>query len=197
MLLFIRAQPQGITAKEAASALSIPVSVARWRLEKLAGAGLVHAAFERRARGRPAKLYSAAPEAAQIEFPARGYERLVSLLLRHRNRRKVGAEFSRQLAESIGLRAGSGLEALCHALGKAGFQASVSPDRKAILSTTCPLRPIVVADPDAREIDQGMWSALVGTATGAVGAKCSTHDCLDPRATCRIEVAFTSRTPSS
>jgi predicted ArsR family transcriptional regulator len=187
MLLFVRAQREGLTAKDVAQALSIPVTVARWRLERLADAGFVQTAFERRSRGRPAKIYSAAPETAQIEFPARRYERLVSLLMRNRDLHEVGSKFGAELAESAGLRPGAGLDALCRELGKLGFQASRAGDE--LVSATCPLRPIVVADTDASAIDEGMWSALVETAVGASGAKCSTHDCFDRSRPCRIAIS--------
>lgn len=187
-LLYVRAQSGAVSAADAAQALSVPKTVARWRLEKLASSGLLRTSFERRGRGRPVKTYSQAPESAQIEFPTRHYERLVSLLMRHRNLRKVGAEFGRELAALAGLRAGAGLEALCTALGKLGFQASVAEGGEALLSATCPLRPIVVADPDARAIDEGMWSALVGAATEGARARCSTHGCRERGKPCRISV---------
>ena len=195
-LLFVRAQAQPVTASRTAQALSLPVSVARWRLEKLVDAGLVRGAFERRRTGRPAKLYSAPPETAQIEFPARRYEKLVSLLLRRRTTRslhEIGAAFGHELAESAGVRRGSGLEGLCRGLGKLGFQATVvsASEREAELaSATCPLRPLVIADPAARAVDEGMWSGLVESALDGAHATCRTHGCLDGEGSCRIEVAL-------
>jgi DNA-binding transcriptional ArsR family regulator len=186
-LLYVRRQSHGVTAGETAQALDVPRTAARWRLEKLASAGLLDTAFERRGKGRPAKTYSAAAETAQIEFPERRYERLVSLLTHGRDLHEVGAEFGRGLVAGR-LSPGAGLEALCETLGELGFQASVSGDRAEIVSATCPLRPVVVGDPDAGAIDEGMWSGLVEIAVCAAGAKCDTHDCRDSSRPCRITI---------
>ncbi len=182
-----------MTAGEVAETLSVPMTAARWRLEKLVDAKLVRSAFERRGRGRPAKTYAAAPQTAPIEFPARHYEQLVSLLMRRRRKsdlRKLGTEFGRELAASAGLRLGAGPEGLCRSLGKLGFQASASPDGAEIVSATCPMRPLVVADPEARAVDEGMWNGLVEAAVKGAKATCSTHGCLDGRAPCRIVVSL-------
>jgi predicted ArsR family transcriptional regulator len=187
-LLYVRSQSHGVTAGETARALDVPRTAARWRLEKLASAGLLETAFERRGRGRPAKTYSAAAETAQIEFPERRYERLVSLLVHGGDLHEVGAEFGRELVAGR-LRRGAGLETLCEILGELGFQASVSRDGTEIVSATCPLRPVVVGDPDTGAIDEGMWSGLVETAVGAAGAKCETHECLDASRPCRIAIS--------
>jgi predicted ArsR family transcriptional regulator len=192
VFLLARSRRQ-VTATEVAEELSVPRTVARWRLERLASAGLLQTGFERRRAGRPAKVYSAAPEAGQIELPSHRYERLVSLLLHRRRKselRQVGGEFGRELADSIGLRRGAGLEALCRGLGELGFQAAVAQDGTTLLSATCPMRPVLVADPDARAVDEGMWSGLVERAIGKRQVQCRTHDCVSADGPCRIEVAF-------
>lgn len=215
-LLHVRAQPRAVTAAEVAAALGIPRTAARWRLEKLAGAGLVRAHFERRTgrsgpgAGRPAKTYAAVPETAPLEFPRRRYETLVALLLRaipRRTRaahlRDVGVSFGEELARAARLRpaatVATALARLCRGLGRLGFQASVEhvePGEAVIVSATCPLRPLVVADPAVSAIDQGMWQALVGASLQsgrAAGVVCHTHDCLDADAACRIVVTFGGR----
>ena len=111
-LLFARGQELPVTADEVAAAHTIHRNVARGRLERLAEAGLLIPAFERRTgrtgpgAGRPAKTYRVAPELAGIEFPERRYERLIGLvveLLPLRTRslrlREVGIAFGRELAE--------------------------------------------------------------------------------------------------
>src|SRR4051812_23263519 len=71
---YVRAQPAATSADEVAAALGVHRNVARARLERLAEAGLVVAAYERRTgrsgpgAGRPAKLYRPAPEMEAIEF---------------------------------------------------------------------------------------------------------------------------------
>lgn len=208
-LLFARAHPRPVTAAEVASVLGVPRSAARWRLERLAAAGLLVSAFERRSgrsgpgAGRPAKTYAVAPETTQLEFPARRYEQLLELLISALPRRsrparlaEVGFRFGRQLASAARLRTTANpalaFERICRALGRLGFQASVlsvSESEAVILTPTCPLRPLVVTDSEARAIDQSMWRGLVaGALTGYTvsDAACETHDCLDTGSPCRI-----------
>jgi predicted ArsR family transcriptional regulator len=209
--LFVRGQGRPVTADDAARALAVPRTVARSRLEKLAAAGLVEIAFERRSgrsgpgAGRPAKTYAPAAETAPIEFPTRRYEALAGLLIaalpargRPAQLAQVGLEFGRQLALAARVpRAGTtagALKALSRALGRLGFHAaieSVSDEEAVIVSATCPLRPLVAAEPTARAIDEGMWRALIEAAGGrAAQASCSTQDCLDRHRACRIVVRF-------
>jgi predicted ArsR family transcriptional regulator len=213
-LLFVRASPGPVTAGEAAAALEVPRTVARHRLERLADAGLVVPGFERRTgrsgpgAGRPAKTYAPAAETSAIEFPLRRYERLVGLLVaavpRRRRARQladIGVAFGAELAQAAGLRRAStlpaALAALCRGLGRLGFQAqveSVSDDSAVILSATCPLRPLVVSDPDTRALDQGMWQGLVAAVAGdAVQARCATEGCLEAGGPCRIVASFDRR----
>lgn len=206
--LFVRAQPDPVSADEVAAALGVSRTVARWRLERLAEAGLLAAGFERRngrtgpGAGRPAKTYAPAVETAAIEFPRRRYEALVRLLidrLPRRGRRQlgeVGYAFGLELAAAAGLRRGTALstalERLCRGLGRLGFQATVervTEEQAVLVSSTCPLRPLVVAGHEARAIDQGMWQGLIAAAAGedtARGVRCETRDCLDRRSPCRI-----------
>ncbi len=214
-LLFVRSQPRGVTADDVARDLGLPRSGARWRLERLADAGLVVVDFERRSgkrgpgAGRPAKLYAAAAETEALEFPRRRYEALLGMLVAAMPRRgrathltEVGYAFGLELGRAARLRRGSlgrpALERLCAALGRLGFQAGlelVSAERAVIVTATCPLRPLVVAGRDARAIDQGMWRGLVAAAAGADAAatvRCGTHGCLESGVPCRVELAFRS-----
>src|SRR3954454_14434577 len=85
-LLHARAQDRAVSADDVASAFGIHRNVARSRLERLASAGLLEPAFERRSgrqgpgAGRPAKVYAVAPELTPLEFPHRHSEELLSLL---------------------------------------------------------------------------------------------------------------------
>ncbi|HET7130165.1 MAG TPA: helix-turn-helix domain-containing protein [Gaiellaceae bacterium] len=210
-VLFVRAARRPVTADDVASRLDVSRSVARWRLERLVNAGLVTVGFERRSgrtgpgAGRPAKTYAAAPETSAVEFPPRHYEALVGGLvgaLPRRGRAKhldeVGYAFGLELGRAARLRPAAtfraSLDRLCRGLGRLGFQASVESaddDRAVIVSATCPLRPVVVSDPDARSLDSGMWRGLLAAAAGgnaAARARCSTRDCLDAMAPCRIVV---------
>ncbi|HEY2779035.1 MAG TPA: helix-turn-helix domain-containing protein [Gaiellaceae bacterium] len=214
--LLVRGAPKPLTADDVAERLDISRSVARWRLERLVDAGLVIAGFERRSgrsgpgAGRPAKTYAAAPETTAVEFPRRHSERLVNRLvdaLPQRGRAKhldqVGYSFGLELGRVARLRPATtiraSLDRLCRGLGRLGFQAaveSVTDVDATIVSATCPLRPVVVTDTDARALDAGMWRGLLAAAAGpkvAVAARCTTHDCLDTDAPCRIVVAFDQR----
>jgi predicted ArsR family transcriptional regulator len=210
--LFVRGQVRPVTAADVARALAVPRTVARWRLEKLAAAGLVAVGFERRSgrsgpgAGRPAKTYTAAAETTAVEFPPRRYEWLAGLLiaalpLRGRSGKlaQVGRAYGIELAAAARLptrqTTAAALRALSRGLGRLGFHAaveSVSPERAVIASATCPLRPLVHAEPTARAIDEGMWRGLVEAATGRAAAdvKCSTHNCLERTGACRIVVTF-------
>lgn len=212
-LLYARGQATAVTARDLASGLGLPVSVARFRLERLAAAGLLTPKFEHRSgrrgpgSGRPAKAYTVTPETTSIEFPERRSERLLQLLvdaLPRRGRadrlRRVGVDFGRELAAAGRLRRArsvpAALHEVCSALGRAGFHASVaeaSPDGGVIETRTCPLRPFVVTDPDAWPLDDGMWRGLLDEALPDVHATvtCSAAGCHDGAAPCRVRIAVT------
>jgi predicted ArsR family transcriptional regulator len=206
-LLWARAQDGPVTADELAHAHEVHRNVARSRLERLTTAGLLHAHYERRSgrsgpgAGRPAKLYAVAPQLDAIEFPDRRYERLVGLLFDSLPRRtspaSFGREFGRQLALAAGLRRArgvrSGLERVCRALRALGYHATVAElsESHAVISTaTCPLRPLVRAEPAAVELDQGMWNGLLGVALPSLKTDVRCTECQDGNASCRVVIAF-------
>lgn len=215
-VLLVRAARHPLSADDVADRLGVSRSVARWRLERLVEAGLLNPGFERRngrsgpGAGRPAKTYAAAPETSAVEFPRRHYETLVGRLVdalpkrgRATHLERVGYAFGLELGSAARLRPSptirASLDRLCRGLGRLGFQAaveSVSEGEAVIVSATCPLRPVVFSDTSARVLDGGMWRGLLAAAAGpatAATAKCSTHDCLDAGASCRIVVAFGER----
>jgi predicted ArsR family transcriptional regulator len=219
-LLFVRASRTSVTAAEVASALALPRTVARWRLERLVDKGLLESAFERRSgrsgpgAGRPAKTYAPRPETVAIEFPRRRYEALIEVLVAALPRRRraatlaeIGREYGTELARAAKMRRATtmprGLDALCRGLGRIGFQArveSITDEQAVIVSATCPMRPLVVGDPTLRPLDTGMWHGLIAAAAGDAAARevvCRTHDCLDAGAACRIVVTLRGRKPLS
>jgi hypothetical protein len=117
--------------------------------------------------------------------------------------REVGATFAEELARAAHLRrartAKTALERLCNGLGRLGFHASVdsvSENEALIVSATCPLRPFVMVDPEARAIDEGMWRGLVEAVIDegrASSVSCQTHGCREAEEPCRILVTFTAR----
>ena len=212
-LLYVRRQAEPPTAADAAAALDVPPSVARWRLERLVEAGLLEPVYARRngltgpGAGRPAKTYAVVAEREAIEFPRRRYEELLRLLIealpaRGRDTKlgHVGRAFGRELARAArfrpAARAEIAFQRICAGLGELGFQASVesvSDDGAVIVTPTCPLRPLVGDELAAREIDRGMWRGLVEEAlfgADAVDIRCETHDCLAPDSSCRISIGL-------
>ena len=171
-LLYARSQQHAVTADELATAAGIHRNVARSRLERLVGAGLLEPGYARRSgrtgpgAGRPAKTYSVVPELDPIEFPARRYEALLGLLVdavppadRAERLHEVGVSFGRELATASGLRPArtlrSGFERMCAAVRRLGYQARLEQvdEHGAVIATpTCPLRPLVRRRPEAAEI---------------------------------------------
>jgi predicted ArsR family transcriptional regulator len=210
-LLLARGRARPVTADEVAVAQGVHRNVARARLERLVEAGLLAAGYERRSgrsgpgAGRPAKTYAVVPDLEGIEFPGRRYATLVGLLVdalprrgRAQRLRAVGADFGGELAAAARLRPArdraAGFERLCEALRRLGFQASleeVGPEGALISCPTCPLRPLVRAQPEAVAVDRGRWSALAAHALAGVeleGVECETRDCLDDRAACLVRI---------
>jgi predicted ArsR family transcriptional regulator len=188
-LAFVRGAESAVTADELAEHAGIHRNVARSRLERLAAAGLLESSFSRGGpgAGRPAKTYRAAPELATVEFPAHRYEDLVGLLAEGRSDlHDVGAAFGRRLAQAAELPRNRSLDDVCAGLRRLGFQAARDDD--AIVTPTCPLRPLVAAHPELAALDEGMWSGLVGRP-----ASCTVEGCLDPSSPCRIQVLIQSR----
>jgi len=208
-LLVVRGRPQAVSIRDVAAATGAHHNVARRRLERLAAAGLLTTSFERPpgrsgpGAGRPAKVYAPAPETSSIEFPERRYPELVGLLVDAVPRRRVpevGERFGAALAVAAGVEPAddvrAGLEGLCDAIGAIGFQArlaEVADGRAEIVTPTCPLRPLVVANPAVAGVDHGVWRGLVAAAIEGVDVDdvgCSTHDCLEPCSACRIVLSL-------
>jgi len=210
-LLYVRGSAAPVTADDAAGALDVHRSVARARLERLVRAGVVETSFARRSgrtgpgAGRPAKLYSPAPEPEALEFPRRRLPALVARLLdevpaeeREQTLRSAGEDFGRELARAAGLepsqRLQDGLERICAAVRSLGFHAALDRldgDTAVINTPTCPLRPVVAARPEAALIDRGMWAGLVESGLRGVQAgsvECETHSCLEDSESCSVVI---------
>jgi predicted ArsR family transcriptional regulator len=208
-LLFVRGSRGPVTADDAAVALGVHRSVARGRLELLLRAGLLEKSFARLSgrtgpgAGRPAKLYTAAPESEALELPARRLPQLVARLLdeipadgRESALRRAGEAYGRDLARAAALRRTArldlGLERVCAAVRSLGFQATLDriEDGTAVITTpTCPLRPLVAARVQAALIDRGMWAGLVECGLRGVRAEsvdCETDSCLEGDSACSV-----------
>jgi predicted ArsR family transcriptional regulator len=212
-LLHARGQEHPVSADDVAHAFGVHRNVARSRLERLAAAGLLEPAFERRTgrqgpgAGRPAKVYAVAPELTPLEFPHRHSEELLSLLAaalpddaREDTLEAVGVRFGEQLAADAPVHeAGSApeaLDAVCCGLRRLGYQASVveaNADGGTLTTPTCPLRPLVVADPSTFPLDRGMWRGLAAAAFRGheiASVECSGHGCTDAHASCTLDIRF-------
>jgi len=209
-LTFVRGAERPVTSDDLAAAQRVHRNVARSRLERLATAGLLEVDYERRTgregpgAGRPAKTYAAAPELRAVEFPQRAYPELVGALLdtlpargRDAKLRDAGAAYARRLVGARGRRPGSrraALEAMCTAVRRAGFQVAVedvTDDEATLVTSNCPLRPLVRGRDDAAAIDQGMWAGFAALFTGedASQLSCETHGC-GGGAACRVRLRF-------
>ena len=210
-LLYVRGSPEPVSADDAAAALGVHRSVARSRLERLLRTGLLATSFARRSgrvgpgAGRPAKLYSPAPEAQTLEFPPRRLPTLVACLLdelppegREEALRSAGEKYGRDLARASRLRASAdvrkGFERACAAVRSLGFHATlerIDGDTAVIATPTCPLRPLVTERPEVASIDRGMWAGLVERGIRGVDAEsveCETHSCLDGEESCAVVI---------
>lgn len=208
-LLFVRTSRAPVSADDAAEALGVHRSVARNRLERLLDAGLLRVTFARRpdrsgpGAGRPAKLYSPAPEQEALEFPPRRLPALLARLIdelpvdgRAEVLRRVGEDYGRGLARVGRLRPRTnlddGLERVCATVRSLGFQAAlerIDGDTAVISTPTCPLRPLVTERPEAAHIDHGMWAGLVECGLRNVQAEaveCETRSCLDHGESCSV-----------
>jgi predicted ArsR family transcriptional regulator len=215
-LLYVRGSAEPVSADDAAAALGVHRSVARSRLERLVGAGVLGTSFARRSgragpgAGRPAKLYSPTPETQSLEFPPRYLPTLVARLLdavpvesRETALRDVGENFGRDLARTAGLRPSplvkDGLERVCAAVRSLGFHAildRINGDTAVVITPTCPLRPLVTERPEASLIDRGMWAGLIekgirGVHAGSV--ECESHSCLNEGEPCAVIISLRRR----
>jgi predicted ArsR family transcriptional regulator len=207
-LAFVRAQPAAASADDVAAALGVHRNVARGRLERLVGAGLLEVAYERRTgragpgAGRPAKVYRATPDVAAIEFPQRNYAALLGLVADEvpddEGLQRSGARFASLLAaDSPPSAPGSfadavaALRATLTGLGYGTTLESIDDDEAVLSTPVCPLRPLVVEAPAAVAIDCGMWAELLMRSLPPqlrARVSCETSDCLEPGASCRIRL---------
>jgi hypothetical protein len=117
--------------------------------------------------------------------------------------REIGIAFGRELARETRLRSAKTLETalgrVCAALGDLGYQASVAEingERAVITTATCPLRPLVRAQPGLATLDRGMWAALVARALEGASLDqitCDTPSCQRDDADCRVLLTLQAR----
>lgn len=136
-----------VSRDEASAAAGIGRTLAAYHLDKLEGAGLLTAAFQRPegrggpGAGRPAKLYTRADREFAVTVPPRDYELLTHLLLESAERdgsgvirgaagdaaERAGRTAGREARESAP-RTGRPDAVITAALRGCGYQPSVQPD---------------------------------------------------------------------
>ncbi len=208
-LAYARGRAEPFTADDATEALGGSRASMRRRLERLEALGLLRSEFRRLGgrtgpgAGRPAKLYSAAPESRVHEFPGRHMTGLIGMLIEEARvgggrLRRLGRRFAGLFGAASGTGEGEDLGdavgRVCAALAAHGFVARVVDVslREVVLAVpTCPLRPLVCEAPGAVEIDRGLWEGLVAEAAGrGLAVRCVTERCLDVNQDCTVTVAL-------
>jgi hypothetical protein len=115
----------------------------------------------------------------------------------------VGIAFGRALAVEARLRSAktfeTGMRRVCGALGRLGYQAAVADvtgETAVITTPTCPLRPLIRAQPRLATLDRGMWKALAAAALSHAGVDqftCNTSGCGGGHVDCRVLLSVRRR----
>lgn len=193
---------------DVAAALGIDRRLAGFHLDKLVDQGFLTAEFRRRTgrsgpgAGRPAKLYSLAPNEVHVDLPERHYEILASLLLKVATDEsgappaevleRVGFEFGLQVglaeadkgevAPAEAARVAS--RELAGVLSRFGFAASAD-ESGAVMACACPFEDLAFQDPERIcGLDRAIWKGILAafvpkarlttTSTRALGAESCT-----------------------
>jgi DNA-binding transcriptional ArsR family regulator len=108
--LFVRDSDDGVTAAQVADRFALHPNVARHHLDKLAAGGYVEVSVERAGKtgaGRPSKRYRIAADTAELAFPVRSDDLVLSLLGRALD--LLPREQAEAMAEDIGRQYGQAL----------------------------------------------------------------------------------------
>jgi predicted ArsR family transcriptional regulator len=180
--LFVQERDGGVTAAEVGERFELHPNVARHHLDKLAGGGYLEVAVGRSARagaGRPSKRYCTSGEPAELSFPVRHDDLLVSLLGRtlallpreeaEAVAEDVGLEYGRAMATGMG---GSeegqrsfrtALHAVADALTAHGFAAHAEKQGSElrIVAEHCPFGDAAIEHPVICAVDRGMVKGML------------------------------------
>ena len=210
--LAVRQSAEPVTSGRIAELFAIHPNVARHHLDKLAEEGYVRITHQRTngrsgpGAGRPAKCYEATTKTVSVH-PGRRYDLLVELLVRVIDdvkpegiasvAEKVGREYGRELAESLGTPADPGYEAAVQALAKVmggvGFGVSADPAGQRLVTTHCPFGEAATGHPEVVcSLDRGMVSGIMGVLLQDCLPVVIPHTMLDQE--CVTQVPVTIRT---
>lgn len=174
----------GVTASQVADQFGLHPNVARHHLDKLAAGGYLEVASERSessGAGRPSKRYRSVGERAELEFPVRSDDLVLSLLGRalallapaqaEAMAEEVGREYGGAMAAGItGADLSSGHRSLRSALGAVadaltahGFAAHTDHrnDQLRIVSQHCPFGDVAIEHPVICAVDRGMVKGML------------------------------------
>jgi predicted ArsR family transcriptional regulator len=180
--LAVRQSAEPVTSGRIAELLAIHPNVARHHLDKLAEEGYVRITHQRRngrtgpGAGRPAKCYEATSKSVSIH-PGRRYDLLVELLVRVLDdvkpegiadvAEKIGRQYGRELAESLGTADDPGYEgavqALAKVMGGVGFEVSADLEGQRLVTSHCPFGEAATGHPEVVcSLDRGMVAGIMG-----------------------------------
>lgn len=180
--LAVRQSAEPVTSGRIAELFAIHPNVARHHLDKLAEEGYVRITHQRRngrtgpGAGRPAKCYEATSKSVSIH-PGRRYDLLIELLVRVLDdvkpegisevAEKIGRQYGRELAESLGTPDDPGYEgavqALAKVMGGVGFEVSADLEGQRLVTTHCPFGEAATGHPEVVcSLDRGMVAGIMG-----------------------------------
>jgi predicted ArsR family transcriptional regulator len=180
--LAVRQSAEPVTSGRIAELFAIHPNVARPQLDKLAEEGYVRITHQRRngrtgpGAGLPAKCYEATSKSVSIH-PGRRYDLLVELLVRVLDdirpegiadvAEKIGRQYGRELAESLGTPDDPGYEgavqALAKVMGGVGFEVSADLEGQRLVTSHCPFGEAATGHPEVVcSLDRGMVAGIMG-----------------------------------
>jgi predicted ArsR family transcriptional regulator len=186
--LFARDHEQGVTASQVADRFGVHPNVARHHLDKLAAGGYLEVATDRpktstraSGAGRPSKRYRTVGEHAELEFPVRSDDLVLTLLGRalallpteqaEAMAEEVGREYGEVMAAGLtGTDLATGqrslrtaLHAVADALTAHGFAAHTDHrnDQLRIVNNHCPFGDVAIEHPVICAVDRGMVKGML------------------------------------
>ena len=184
--LFVRDQPDGVTASDVAARFGLHANVARHHLDKLSAGGYVEVFVSRpgapdasvKGAGRPSKRYQVSARSTGLGVPHRTDDLLIVLLGRalalvpvdavEAMAESVGEEYGRRLASQMSCGDGqrsfrAALHAIAEALTAHGFAAHAEArgGSLALIKDTCPFFDTAKAHPVICAVDRGMVKGML------------------------------------
>ena len=194
--LFVRDSDDGVTAAQVADRFALHPNVARHHLDKLAAGGYVEVSVDRAGKtgaGRPSKRYRIAADTAELAFPVRSDDLILSLLGRALD--LLPREQAEEMAEDIGRQYGqamasgltgddvaaghrslrSALTAVADALTAHGFAAHAEQrhNELRIINNHCPFGDVALEHPVICAVDRGMVKGMLSALYGETSPEIS------------------------